>query len=141
MELNMPDLGPSYHLTVELELQEAPSGEEQVLLSSPIGQLLAVMKDGCIGFRRSDGVEFAYEAKLPVGKKVKLELMATSGNTKLLLDGQPITRMRLNTFLSVEENFHPRTKGLVSTFVLPLQTLAPTLKGRVYSLDLRPLEQ
>lgn len=141
MQLNMPDLGPSYHLTVELELQEAPSGEEQVLLSSPIGQLIAVMKDGCIGFRRADGVEFAYEAKLPVGKRVKMELMATPGNTKLLLDGQPITRMRLNTFLSVEENFHPRTKGLVSTFVLPLQTLAPTLKGKVYSLDLRPLEQ
>ncbi len=141
MQLNMPDLGPAYHLTVELELSDAPAGKEQVLLSSPIGQLIAVMKDGCIGFRRADGVEFAYEAKLPVGKRVKLELIATSGNTKLLLDGQPITRMRLNTFLSVEENFHPRTKGLVSTFVLPLQTLAPTLNGKVYSLDLRPLEQ
>ncbi len=140
MQLHLQDLGPSYHLTMELELQEAPAGKEQVLLSSPIGQLIAVMKDGCIGFRRADGMEFAFEAKLPVGKRVKLELIATPGNTRLLLDGEPINRMRLNSFSSSEENFNHRTKGLISTFVLPLQTLAASLDGKVYSLDLRLLE-
>ncbi len=141
MQLHLQDIGPSYHLTMELELQEAPKGKEQVLLSSPIGELLAVMKDGCIGFRRADGVEFAYEAKLPVGKRVKLELIGTPGNTKLLLDGETVTRMRLNTYLSAEENFHHRTKGLISTFVLPLQTLATSLEGKVYSMDLQPIEK
>ncbi len=141
LQLHMQDLGPSYHLTMELELRGAPTGKEQVLLSSPVGQLIAVMKDGCIGFRRADGVEFAYEAKLPVGKRVKLELIATPGNTALLLDGEPVTRMRLNTYLSAEENFRPRTKGLISTFVLPLQTLASSLEGQVYSLDLRLMEK
>ena len=135
--LDLPDLGPSYHLSVELELQEANEGEEQVLLSSPVGQLIAVMKDGSIGFRRADGVEFAYEAKLPIGKRVKLELIGSPGNTKLFLDGEQISRMRLNSSLSVEENFRPRTKGLISSFILPLQTLAPSFHGQVFSLQVK----
>ncbi len=135
--LDLPDCGPDYHLTMELELQAAPEGEEQILLSSPTGQLIGVMKDGCIGFRRANGTEFAYEAKLPVGKRVKLELIGTPNHTKLLLDGELISRMRLNSALCVDENFRPRTRELISSFVLPLQTLAPSFHGKIFSLQIQ----
>ncbi len=134
MNTDLPDRGPSYHLTMDLELQEVREGEEQVLLASPVGRLIAVMKDGNIGFRRADAAEFEYSAKLPVGQRVKLELIGTPGNTRLLLDGQEVSSMRLNTYLSIDEGFQHRTKGLVSTFILPLQTIAPSFNGKVYSV-------
>ncbi len=136
MKTDLPDRGPSYHLTIELELQEVREGEEQVLLASPVGQFIAVTKDGNIGFRRADTAEFEYDAKLPVGQRVKLELIGTPGNTKLLLDGQEVSSMRLNTYLSIDEGFQHRTKGLVSTFILPLNTIAPNFRGRVYSVQI-----
>lgn len=136
--LNLPALGPNYRFTMELELAEAPEGKEQVLLSAPEGELLAVMKDGTIGFRRDDTLEFSFGVKLPVGQKVKLELVGEKENTRLLIDGQPAGSIRLNTFRNPDENFGPRTKGVRSTFVLPLRTLAPSLKGKVFHLEVTP---
>ena len=77
-KLDKPALGPNYRLTMELELTAAPEGKEQVLLAAPEGELLAVMKDGTVGFRRDDSLEFSFGAKLPVGKKVKVCLLYTS---------------------------------------------------------------
>ncbi len=126
--LNHGSLEPGYHLTMELTLQETPEGEEQVLLDSPQGQLLAVGKDGCIGFRRADTMEFSFAgAKLPVGKRVKLELIGKPGSTQLLLDGQPAGTLTLV--------HNGRTEGLVSTFILPLDTLGRSFRGYVHSLD------
>ncbi len=138
LALNHPALGPNYHLTVELELEAAPEGEEQVLLSGPEGELLAVMKDGTIGFRRDDSLEFSFDAKLPVGKKVKLELIGRPEHTRLLLNGKEVGKLTLNTFRSEEEDFAPRTKGLRSTFVLPLETVGGRLKGKIYTLTVEP---
>lgn len=138
-QLNQPALGPNYHLTMEVELSATSAGKEQVLLSAQEGELLAVMKDGTIGFRRDDTLEFSFGVKLPVGKKVKLELIGEPENTRLLIDGQPAGTVTLNSFRNPEENFGPRTKGVRSTFVLPLQTLAPSFQGKVFSLDVKPL--
>lgn len=137
-QLNQPSLGPNYHLTMELELAAAPEGKEQVLLSGPEGELLAVMKDGTVGFRRDDSLEFSFGAKLPVGKKVKLELIGEPEKTRLLIDGQPAGTMVLKSFRNAEENFEPRTKGLRSTFVLPLQTLGRSFQGKVFQLNVQP---
>ncbi|MEG2237116.1 MAG: family 20 glycosylhydrolase [Akkermansia sp.] len=137
-QLDKPALGPNYHLTMELELSSAPEGTEQVLLSSPEGELIAVMKDGTIGFRRDDSLEFSFGAKLPVGKKVKLELIGEPEKTQLLIDGQPAGTMTLKNFRNLEENFAPRTQGLRSTFILPLQTLGRSFQGKVYSLQVQP---
>ncbi len=137
--LNLPALGPNYRLTMEVELTAAPGGKEQVLLSGPEGELLAVTKDGAIGFRRDDSLEFAFDAQLPIGKKVKLELIGEPENTRLLLDGKPVETIKLTSLRSRDENFGPRTKGVRSTFVLPLQTLAPSFQGKVYSLEVKPL--
>lgn len=137
-KLNQPALGPNYHLTMEVELSSAPEGKEQVLLSSPEGELLAVMKDGTIGFRRDDSLEFSFGVKLPVGKKVKVELIGEPENTRLLIDGQPAGTMTLKTFRNPEENFGPRTKGVRSTFVLPLEVLGGSFQGKVYSLSVQP---
>lgn len=138
-QLNQPALGPNYHLTMEVELSATSAGKEQVLLSAQEGELLAVMKDGTIGFRRDDTLEFSFGVKLPVGKKVKLELIGEPENTRLLIDGQSAGTVTLNSFRNPEENFGPRTKGVRSTFVLPLQTLAPSFQGKVFSLDVKPL--
>lgn len=88
-KLDKPALGPNYRLTMELELTAAPEGKEQVLLAAPEGELLAVMKDGTVGFRRDDSLEFSFGAKLPVGKKVKVEIVGEPEKTSLLLDGEP----------------------------------------------------
>lgn len=138
-KLDQSALGPNYHLTTELELFAAPEGKEQVLLSAPEGELIAVMKDGTVGFRRDDTLEFSFGVKLPVGKKVKLELIGKPENTSLLIDGKPAGTMVLKNFRNPEENFEPRTKGLRSTFILPLQVLAPSFQGKVFSFSVQPL--
>ncbi len=125
-------LGPEYHLTMELTLGDAPDGQEQVLLDSPEGQLLAVGKNGCIGFRRADTMEFSFiGAKLPVGERVTLELIGKPGSTQLLLNGQPAGTLTLLTH-------HGRTEELVSTFILPLARIGQSFRGSVHSLKLKP---
>ncbi len=133
-KLGKGSLGPNWHLTAELTLNEAPEGREQVLLSSREGQLLAVGKDGSIGFRRADTMEFCFAgAKLSVGERVKLELIGKPGNTQLLLNGQPAGTLTLKTH-------HGRTENLLSTFILPLETLGESFCGTVHSLNVTPTE-
>ena len=139
LALNQPALGPNYHLSLEVELTAAPAGKEQVLLSGPEGSLIAVMKDGTLGFRRDDTLEFSFGTKLPLGKKVKLELIGEPENTRLLIDGKPAGTLTLNSFRNMEENFGPRTKGVRSTFVLPLKILAPSFQGKVFNLEVQSL--
>lgn len=140
LPLNKPALGPCYHLTTEIELAAAPEGQEQALLSAPEGELLAVMKDGTVGFRRDDSLEFSFGVKLPVGKRVRLELVGVPENTRLLIDGKPAGTIRLNSFRNADENFGPRTQGVRSTFVLPMQTLAPSFQGKVFDFTVQPLK-
>lgn len=132
-KLGKGSLGPSYHMTMELELTEAPKeGEEQILLSSREGgELLAAMKDGNLGFRRADSIEFSFNYKLPVGKRVKLELIGHERETQLLIDGQPAGQVMLN-------NGHGRKNNVTSTFILPLENLGSTFKGKVYSMSVKP---
>ncbi len=135
LELGKGSLGPAYHLTMELTLDAAAPNDEQVLLSSPEGQLLAVGRDGCVGFRRADTMWFSFDgAKLPVGERVKLELIGRPGSTQLLINGQPAGTLTLRTH-------HNRTEELLSTFILPLDTLGgSSLHGKVHSLKLTPTE-
>ena len=134
VQLNEPAAGPNYHLTAEIELTEAPEGTEQVLLSGPEGKLIAVMKDGTVGFRRNDAMEFSFGGKLPVGKKVRLELIGKPQHTILLVDGQEIGTLTLMNFRDREDGWKLRTKALRSTFILPLRTLGESFHGKVHSL-------
>ncbi len=130
--LNLGSLGPEYHLTLELTLKEATPGKEQVLLASPAGQFFAAMKDGSIGFRRADQMEFSFAgAQLPVGKSVKLELIGRKGSTELWLDGVKAGTLTLKTF-------HNRTENLIATFILPLDTLGSTFHGKITRFTLTP---
>ncbi len=125
---------PGWHLTMELTLKGVTEGEEQVLLDSPEGRLFAVNKDGCIGFRRADTMEFSFAgAKLPVGERVTLELIGKPGHTQLLLNGQPAGKLTLKTF-------HNRTDKLLSSFILPLDVLGRHFNGTVHSLKVTPAE-
>lgn len=123
-------VGPNYRLTVELKLNKAPKGKEQVLLKAPQGELIAVMKDGTVGFRRDDSVEFSFEYKLPVGKQVQLELVGAPGNTELLIDGEKVGTLTLKSI-----NRENLSKGLHGTFILPLETLCPSFDGEVSKLQ------
>ena len=130
-ELGKGSRGPNYHLSMEVMLPEAPTpGEEQVLLESDQGQLLAAGKDGRITLRRSDTIEFAYNATLPVGKPVRLELIGTMGKTELRIDGVPAGEPE-------NVRFPLRKDGRMSTFVLPLQKLGSSFKGKVLSIKLQ----
>ena len=131
MRLRKGSKGPDYHLTMELLMPQAPvPGEEQVLLGSRQGQLLAAGKDGRITLRRSDSIEFAFNAKLPVGKRVKLELIGTMGKTELLIDGESAGEPE-------NVRFPLRQDGRMSTFVLPLESLGSSFNGKVFSIDVK----
>lgn len=130
--LRLDAVRPPYHLTLqEVKLTKATPGREQALFSGPEGVLLGVMKDGTIGFRRADGIEFSWDAKLPVGKAVKLELKAEPGKTRLFIDGQEVQKLTLNSFKNRDEDFAKRTRDLISTFILPLNTLGKSFQGTV----------
>ena len=134
LQLNEKAAGPNYYLTAEVELAAAPEGTEQVLLSGPEGKLIAVMKDGTVGFRRADTMEFSFGGKLPVGKKVKLELIGKPQHTQLLVDGAEIGTLTLMNYKDRDNGWQNRTNGLRSTFILPLQTVGESFNGKVHSL-------
>ncbi|MBQ2813982.1 MAG: family 20 glycosylhydrolase [Akkermansia sp.] len=154
MQLNLGTLAPNYRMTMELELPEAPApGEEQVLLESPWGQLMVATKDGSIGLRRSDTMEFSFGVKLPVGKRVKLELIATrtpvskenapqSKNllirelreVTLLIDGQPCGKLELT-------GRNETIEAINTNVMLPLDVLGTSFKGKVYNLTVDPTIQ
>lgn len=92
-----------------------------------------------MGFRRDDSLEFSFGAKLPVGKKVKVEIVGEPEKTTLLIDGKPAGTMVLKSFRNPDENFEPRTKGVRSTFVLPLKVLGSSFQGKVFDLNVQPL--
>lgn len=128
MSLKKGSKGPDYHLTMELEMAAAPEpGKEQVLLESAQGKLLAAGKDGRITLKRNDSIEFAYRAKLPVGKRVKLELIGHMGRTTLLLDG-------VDAGEPENVRFPLHRSDRMSTFMLPLETLGSSFNGKVYEL-------
>ena len=131
MRLRKGAKGPEYHLTMDLLMPEAPvPGEEQVLLGSRQGQLLAAGKDGRITLRRNDSIEFAFNAKLPVGKRVKLELIGTMGKTELLLDG-------VSAGEPENVRFPLRKDDRMSTFILPLESLGSSFNGKVFSMEVK----
>ena len=130
-EIARPCMGPDYHLSMDIMLTEAPvPGEEQVLLKGESGVFCAALSDGTIGFRRDDSMEFSFNCKLPVGERVKLELIGTPGSTRLLLNGQPAGQCTLT-------RFHRNPEGLVNTFVLPLDVIGSSFTGKVYTLEVK----
>lgn len=131
MHLKRGSKGPEYHLTMELLMPEAPvPGEEQVLLDSDLGQLLAVNKDGRISLRRNDSIEFAFNATLPVGRKVKLELIGKMGSTELIIDG-------VSAGFPENVRFPLRKEGRMTTFILPLEWLGSSFNGRIFQLKVK----
>ncbi len=131
MRLRKGNKGPEYHLTMEVLMPREPiPGEEQVLLGSRQGQLLAAGKDGRITLRRSDTIEFAYNAKLPVGRKVKLELIGKMGSTELLIDG-------ISAGEPENVRFPLRKEGRMTTFILPLESLGSSFNGKIYRLEVK----
>ena len=128
-KIGQPSMGPNYTLTMEVKLEAEPiPGQEQVLLKSAEGVFCAALKDGTIGFRRSDSMEFSFNCKLPVGKVVTLQLIGEPGSTRLLVDGQPAGQCTLT-------RFHRNAEGIINTFVLPLDEVGTSFKGKVYRLE------
>lgn len=131
MRLRKGAKGPDYHLTMEVLMPEPPMpGEEQVLLGSRQGQLLAAGKDGRITLRRDDTIEFAYNAKLPVGKRTKLELIGRMGRTELFIDG-------VSAGEPENVRFPLRKEGRMTTFVLPLESLGSSFNGKIFRLEVK----
>lgn len=126
-----PAMGPNYTMTMEVQMDAAPvAGEEQVLLKSPEGVFCAALKDGTIGFRRDDSMEFSYNCKLPVGKRVVLQLVGEPGRTQLYVDGVRCEKCTLPRFPN-------NTEGIINTFVLPLDEVGTSFKGKVYRLEVK----
>ncbi len=126
--LNQHSLMPPYRLSVELELDASSAGKEQILLSDGKAAIYAAMADGKVGFRRDDVIDFAYDYKLPVGKRVKLELVGTVGKTQLYVDGKLVAdKPTLLTFQSAH-------KEKITTTPLPLKEVGKKFEGKIYSL-------
>jgi hexosaminidase len=129
-KMGQPSMGPNYTLKMTVQLDAETPGEEQVLLKSSEGVFCAALKDGTIGFRRDDSMEFTFNCKLPVGKAVTLELIGEPGRTQLLMDGQPCGPCTMT-------RFHKNSEGLINTFVLPLDEVGTSFKGKVLSLEVK----
>ena len=127
-KLDLGSVGPNYHLTMKLTLKKAPKGRKQVLLSSRDGQFLAVNKEGKVGFKRNDSIEFYWDCELPVGKEVTLELIGKPGSTELIIDGKKAEGLTMKAFKGGNKKLKP-------TFILPLQMLAPSFQGEVSALE------
>ncbi len=112
------------------QLRAPTPGEEQVLLKGESGVLCAALSDGTIGFRRNDSMEFSFNCKLPVGEKVTLQLIGKPGSTQLLLNGKPAGQCTLT-------RFHRNPEGIINTFVLPLDVIGSSFKGKVYRLEVK----
>lgn len=155
LTVNCGTIAPAYHLTVDMEINEAPAGEEQVLFESPLGKILAVSKDGTLGMTRNDSREFTFGCKLPVGQRFTLEIIAndhpiTKKNTegieskhllldrnrqvKILINGREVGKRQLiNTNESLEQmNFLQ---------LLPFDTIGGSLKGKIHRIILQPLQK
>lgn len=131
VELGKNSLGPDYHVTMEITMNNRIEGQEQVLLDGPSGQLLAADQKGNIAFRRDDTLEFSFGYALPLGQKVKLELIGYPGRTELFIDGRPVGQLSLTTF-------HGNKENLQSTFILPLKTLGRSFCGSIDLLRVEP---
>ena len=93
-------------------------------------QLLAAGRDGRISLRRNDSIEFAFNATLPVGRKVKLELIGKMGSTELLIDG-------VSAGTPENVRFPLRKEGRMTTFILPLEWLGSSFNGRIFRLEVK----
>ncbi len=128
MALNESFVNPNYHLTAVIKIHPSAAGKDQILLSDGKAAFMPVMADGRVGFRRDDTLSFAYNYKLPLGKRVKVELIGTLGKTQLWVDGKLAADMpELTTFKSTH-------KEKISTFPLPLKTVGEKMNGTIYSL-------
>ncbi len=125
-KLGTPAVGPNYHVAMDVQLDKATPGREQVLLEGPTGKLLAAMKDGTVGFRRDDSMEFSFGYSLPVGQKVQLELIGKPESTRLLVNGQPAGK-------TVVMRTHDEKAEPISTFILPTQKVGD-FKGSISRL-------
>ncbi len=135
--LNLESLEAPYHLVMELELEPVVAGREQILLQGKDGgALYAADKQGKVGFRRDDALSFQWDARIPTGKPVKVELIGELGKTTLKIDGQIVAHEKLKLM-----NFNTTQKKLYNTLRLPLTTLAPQLKGKVTRMQILPLKK
>ncbi len=125
-KLGTPAVGPNYHVAMDVQLDKATPGREQVLLEGPTGKLFAAMKDGTVGFRRDDSMEFSFGYSLPVGQKVQLELIGKPESTRLLVNGQPAGK-------TVVMRTHDEKAEPISTFILPTQKVGD-FKGSISRL-------
>ena len=87
----------------------------------------------------SDVVNPTKKVRVPFVEKVKVEIVGEPEKTTLLIDGKPAGTMVLKSFRNPDENFEPRTKGVRSTFVLPLKVLGSSFQGKVFDLNVQPL--
>ncbi len=132
-ELKLESLQPPYHLVMEIELEPVAKGSEQILLQAPDGSTVyASDKEGKVAMRRDDTLRFQWDASLPTGRPVKVELIGTLGKTTLLIDGKEVAHDKLKL-----QSFNTRQKKLYNTFRLPLHTVAPKLKGKINKMEIK----
>ncbi len=129
MALNADFVNPNYHLVAEIEVNSSAAGKDQILLSDGKAAFMPVMADGRVGFRRDDTLSFVYDYKLPLGKRVKVELIGTLGKTQLWVDG------KLAADMPVLTTFKSTHKDKITTFPLPLKTVGEKMDGKIYSLQ------
>lgn len=93
-EPNLGTIAPPYRMSMELELDaELPKGNI-ALLSDGDAMLYVNGTNGEIEFVRDDTLRFSFRHKMPLGKRVKLELIGTIGKTELYIDGKLVEAVK-----------------------------------------------
>ena len=135
MESPLDKIGTGTSLSFDIELtRPACPGDILFEADAPYGTLdIRVMDNGKLGFTR-ELYNYYFDYKLPVGKKVHVEIVTATQKTTLKVDGETIGEA-IGSFYN---EFAKRvTKDGIgnSTFTLPLQRIGSKTRGIAAEID------
>ena len=95
--LNEGLIAPPYRFEMDLELDAQQPKGNIPLISAGDAMLYVNGENGEIEFVRDDTLRFSFRHKMPLGKRVKLELVGTLGKTELYIDGKLVEAPKSST--------------------------------------------
>jgi len=95
-EPNLGTIAPPYRIVMEIELDKVLPKGNIPLLSAGDAMLYVNGTNGEIEFVRDDTLRFSFRHKMPLGKRVNIELIGTVGKTELYIDGKLVEAAKAN---------------------------------------------
>lgn len=135
MESPLDKIGTGTSLSFDIELtRPACPGDILFEADAPYGTLdIRVMDNGKLGFTR-ELYNYYFDYKLPVGKKVHVEIVTATQKTTLKVDGETIGEATGSFYNEFAKRVTKDGIGN-STFTLPLQRIGSKTRGIAAEID------